>query len=139
MKNTKSLNELISNAADQFAKEAYAELNVIYASEDGFNFFDENRAQIHCKSVSGMKYHTITRTEALKNVIIVDDLDEGQDSLKSKDAEELQELKTQYEELFGKAAHHNVGIDKLKSLIAEKLAESNDQNPEGGENNQQSV
>lgn len=139
MKITKSLNALIAIAAVAFLDEKNKGINTMYASEDGFTFNEENRAVIHCKSVPGMKYHPITRAEALRNVE-TQEIDTGDQDLnpdKSETDQELQDLKTQYIELFGKAAHHNVGVEKLRNLIAEKLAESNDQNPEGGENNQE--
>lgn len=139
MKNTKSLNALIAVAAVAFLDDKNKGINTMYASEDGFTFNEENRAVIHCKSVPGMKYHPITRAEALRNVETqeVDAGDQDPDPFKPEADQELQELKTQYEELFGKAAHHNVGVEKLKTLIAEKLAESKVQKPEGGDNDQQ--
>lgn len=93
-----------------------------------------------------MKYHPITRTQALQDQeTIIDTIEKDSNPLaetKDKDqdpeaAKELEQLKTQYEELYGKAAHHNIGTEKLKTLIAEKLGGSNDQQNEGVNNDQQ--
>lgn len=146
MKNTKSLTVLIATTAAIFQEEKYKDINVVYASEDGFTFIDENRAQIHCKGITDMKYHSITRTQALQDQETIIDTSEKDSNppaeAKDKDpdpeaAKELEQLKAQYEELYGKAAHHNIGAEKLKTLIAEKLAGSNDQQKEGGNNNDQ--
>lgn len=146
MKNTKSLIELIVIAIPTFQDEKNKGVNEVYATEDGFTFIEENRARVHCKSIPDLKFHTITRTQALQAleyqetadpvhstvmnaVIDTSNLDQNPDTDK-----EMTELKTQYEELFGKQAHHNIGVEKLKTLIAEKLAETGDNNQEGQEN-----
>lgn len=129
MKNTLALSQLIVVAAVTFQNEMYSNIKTVYVSEDGFTFLDENRARIHCKTIDGMKYHPITRTEALGA--------QEAEPLKSDQDTDLKELKERYEELYGKAAHHNIGEDKLKDLIAVKETElnavtstnQNDQNP----------
>lgn len=121
MKNTLALSQLIVVAAATFQNEMYSKEKIVYVSEDGFTFLEENRARIHCKTIEGLKYHAITRTEALGT-------SENQETeiLNSGDgAVDLQELKERYEELYGKAAHHNIGEEKLKSLIAEKESDLN--------------
>lgn len=152
MKNTLGLSQLIAVAAVTFQNENYNGFSKVYVSEDGFTFVDENRARIHCKTIEGLKYHPITRTEAIGT-------EEAQESgtlqevigvvggatntlLESgKDAVDLQELKARYEELYGRAAHHNIGEEKLKDLISTKEAELNSvtQNNQDTQNDQNLV
>lgn len=120
MKNTKSVQQLILITAEIFKEEKYAKVSTVYASEDGFVFIEENRAKVHVKDKEGLLYHPITRTEALGTENI-----QGEEN-----AEEMEDLKAKYQDLFGKAAHHNIGAEKLKSAIAEKEAELKDQNPQ---------
>ncbi|REC47871.1 MULTISPECIES: hypothetical protein [Chryseobacterium] len=159
MKNTKSLVELISIAATAFQEEKNKGVNVVYASEDGFVFIEENRARLHCKSIPDLKYYDITRTQALQtadsegkySIFYKTEVEQTDDqNQKSEEEKELEQLKTQYEELYGKAAHHNIGIEKLKTLISEKTGNkgsedqgsedqgSEDKSSEGGDNTQQS-
>lgn len=118
MKNTLALSQLIVVAAATFQNEMYSNIKQVYVSEDGFTFIEENRAKVHCKTIEGLKYHTITRTEALgtQEAELLNSDEGGVD---------LKELKERYEELYGKAAHHNIGEEKLKSLIAEKESDLN--------------
>lgn len=129
MKNTLALSQLIVVAAVTFQNEMHSKIQKVYVSEDGYTFLDENRAKIHCKTIEGLKYHTITRTEALGTQAELLTSDEN--------IADLKELKERYEELYGKPAHHNIGEEKLKILIADKEADlnavtstnQNDQNP----------
>lgn len=148
MKNTLGLSQLIVVAAKTFQDEKFSEIKKVYVSEDGFSFVEENRAKVHCKTIEGLKYHEITRTQALgeqevpesedlQKVIntVIGAVNTGLES--GKDPVDIQELKARYEELYGKAAHHNIGEEKLKDLIAAKESELNsvtqdgqiDQNP----------
>jgi len=120
VKNTHSLQQLIDIAATTFQNEKYADIHKVHASEDGFVFIEENRAKIHCETIEGLKYHTITKIEALNA-----SEDQDLESLISSDDVDLSELKARYEELYGKAAHHNIGEEKLKDLIAAKEEELN--------------
>lgn len=132
MKNIKSLKELIVLAATTFQDEKHKDVNEVYASEDGFTFVEENRARVHCKSIPGLKFHAITRAQALQAVedleVVVNTDDIDKDQSNTPEDNELTGLKVQYEELFGKQAHHNIGVEKLKTLIAEKLAGPDDNN-----------
>lgn len=147
MKNTKSLQELLELSADVFNNEKHQDIDIVYAAEDGFIFFEDNRARVHCRRIPGLKFHTITRTQALQAVelnqwenVTVNVNSEDvplvngtlalhttqvvtKEADSDPEAKELEALKAQYEELYGKAAHHNVGAERLKVLIAEKLAE----------------
>lgn len=111
MKNTKSLQELLVAAATVFKSELHADLSIVYASEDGFIFIEENRARVHVKTIKDLQYHTITRVEALG-------AESGNDA---ESGEELDDLKVKYQELYGKAPHHNIGKEKLRTAIAERL------------------
>lgn len=139
MKKTYSLNELIALAAVVFQEEKNSNVNKVYASEDGFVFIEENRAKVHCKNIENLKYHTITRTEALQTVEEPDAVIDTGEKSGSKDPEaekELEALKAQYLELYGKPAHHNIGAEKLKTLIAEKLDASKEGEGTEGTNKQ---
>lgn len=120
MENTKSLNELIAVAAIVFQNEKHKKVNTVYAAEDGNVFVEENRAKLHVKSKKELQYYSITRAEAV-----------GEEPIPSDDEnEELFALKAEYLELFGKAPHHNIGLEKLKAAIDEKKAGLKNQNPE---------
>jgi hypothetical protein len=150
VKNTKSLQELLELSADLFNNEKHQDVDIVYAAEDGFIFFEDNRARVHCRRIPGLKFHTITRTQAFQAVPLTDEWENVTVNVNSEDvqtvngtlalhiapvvtkeadqdpeaeAKELEALKVQYEELYGKAAHHNVGAERLKVLIAEKLTE----------------
>lgn len=62
MKNLMTTAQLITLAAATFKDHKTAAS--VYAAEDGNIFLDENRAKLHAKSAD-IKYHTITRTQAL--------------------------------------------------------------------------
>lgn len=141
MKKTKSLNELIVLAAEFFQDEKNKGVNEVYASEDGFIFIEENRVLVHCKTVPDLKYHTVTRTQAFQAIedsenFMIDKDDQDENFVTTESEKEIELLKNQYLDLFGKQAHHNIGADKLKTLISEKIAETEGKN-EGNSNQSQ--
>ena len=51
MQNSKSLKELLALALAVFLNEKFANVNTVYAAEDGNVFIEENRAKLHAKAV----------------------------------------------------------------------------------------
>lgn len=89
MQNSKSLKELLALALAVFLNEKFANVNTVYAAEDGNVFIEENRAKLHAKAVE-VKYHAITRAEAGANQ--PGDSDEINEDLVAEKTKELQEL-----------------------------------------------
>jgi hypothetical protein len=114
----KSLTTLIALSVALFTEDK--SLKQVFAAEDGNIFLDENRAKLHADGKK-IKYHQISRLDALKNEASVNDNDDNE----AEKAELVEEYKTLFE---GKTPHHMIGIEKLKAKIDEKKAENAKQN-----------
>lgn len=119
MQNTLSLAELLVLSLVVFNNEKHSKVNTVYAAEDGNVFIEENRAKIH-----KVKYHTITRTEAKasegKKPFIVDDLDQSLIAEKTKELQELELVKANYQKMKSLALFFQIETEdqKADTLIA---------------------
>lgn len=120
----KSLSELIElSIIYVFGLKKHENVKQVYATEDGNVFTNENRAKIHVKGKE-MKYHVITRTEAEatqpEKPIIVDDLDETVITEKTKELQELELVKENYQKMKSLVLFFQIETPDLKadSLIA---------------------
>lgn len=92
MQNTLSLTELIVLALAVFEAEKHADVNTVYAAEDGNIFIDENRAKLHKKSNDGLKYFPITRAEAEASKPVAETSKDTDESVVAEKTKELQDL-----------------------------------------------
>lgn len=120
----KSLAELIELAVlFVFGVEKHKNVKEVYATEDGNVFIEENRAKIHVKDKKDMKYHTITRTSAEENQPEkkeVDEIDENLIAEKTKELQELELVKENYQKMKSLVLFFQIETPDLKadSLIA---------------------
>lgn len=128
-----------------FAEKKNANVNAVYITSDGNLFKAEHYAVDWKRGLSDKAVAVFKRPSKVQDIIdkvIADKFAEGDNTVddgeKTGQSEEREVLITRYIELFDTKPRsaHNIGLDKLRAMIAEKeaeLAKENEgsQEPEG--------
>ena len=120
MQNSKSLKELLVLALAVFNNEKFLKVNVVYATEDGNIFVEENRAKLHVKGKE-QKYQTITRTEAGADQSgDSNEIDEDLVAEKTRELEGLELVTANYQKMKALVLFFDIETSDMKSetLIA---------------------
>ena len=120
MQNSKSLKELLVLALAVFNNEKFLKVNVVYATEDGNIFVEENRAKLHVKGKE-QKYQTITRTEAGADQSgDSNEIDEDLVTEKTRELEGLELVTANYQKMKALVLFFDIETSDMKSetLIA---------------------
>lgn len=120
MQNSKSLKELLVLALAVFNNEKFLKVNVVYATEDGNIFVEENRAKLHVKGKE-QKYQTITRTEAgADQSADSNEIDEDLVAEKTRELEGLELVTANYQKMKALVLFFDIETSDMKSetLIA---------------------
>lgn len=117
-------------------------LKEYWKTSDGQAFYREQDARNHAKTLSNKSVEHQVRGIESDNVA----LDKKVQVKKADDSAEREELVAQYLKLFSKKPNHNMGLDKMRNQIQDKLAElgevgeseseETDSNLDNQENNQ---
>lgn len=92
-------------------------LNEVYLTSDGQGFTEKHRAEAQASLLKNKQIeHFVKSKEAVAKI-------EPEDTDEDTQEDERTTLVAKYEQLFNKKPAHNIGVEKLKTQIAEKEAE----------------
>lgn len=92
-------------------------LNEVYLTSDGQGFTEKHRAEAQASLLKNKQIEHFVKSKEAVAKIEVEETDEDTQE------DERTALVAKYELLFNKKPAHNIGVEKLKTQIAEKEAE----------------
>ncbi|CAI9677013.1 hypothetical protein HZR02_17630 [Elizabethkingia anophelis] len=100
---------------------AHKNLDEVFITYDGQGFTDEEKAKDQARYLKNKDVKKFTR--GFEDNFIDDEQEAGSKKAEDESGGERPALVEKYTELFGKPPHHMIGVDKLKTAIADKEAD----------------